>query len=100
MAFKLYSDSILDRPLVACDVCGQPIMDVWNDKATGSPSHDGQVSNVMVHHAACVATGSVTISLIDFLRLLCVQQRIGDLGSDGGIDKLTVEYPTGKGFAV
>ena len=54
MAFKLYSDSMLDQPVLACDVCGQQIIDVWNDKATGSPSHNGQVTDVTVHHAACV----------------------------------------------
>ena len=99
MPFKLYSDQFTDQPIFVCDVCDQPIFDIWNNKATGSPSHDGQASDVTVHHATCVPpAGAVTIPLIDFLRLLVVQSRPGDLGSIGGLDKVCVEYPTGKGF--
>lgn len=101
MAFKLYSDAQMDQPLFACDVCGQKIIDIWSDKATGSPSHDGQVTDVVVHHAACIpSAGTVTILLVDFLRLLVIGNRPGDLGSDGVTDKLSVEYPSGKGFEV
>lgn len=101
MAFKLYSDQFSDQPVLMCDVCDQKIFDIWNDKATGSPSHDGQTSAVTVHHAACVPpAGAVTIPLIDFLRLFVVQSRPGDLGSVGGMDRVGVEYPTGKGFEV
>jgi hypothetical protein len=99
MAFKLYSDAQIDMPMLTCDVCGERIIDIWNDKATGSPSHDGQTTQVSVHHAACVPpSGTVTIALIDFLRLLVVQNRVGDLGSNQGIDTVFVQYPTGKGF--
>jgi len=98
MGFKLYSDAIADVPLLACDVCGQKIADVWNDKATGSPGTNGQITDVKVHHAACVAQGTVTIALIDFLRLFVLANRIGNLASNGTMDRLTVEYPTGKGF--
>lgn len=97
MAFKLSSDANADFPMLICDVCGEKVFDIWNDKATGSPV-DGQVTEVKVHHAKCQATGTVTISLIDFLRLFVVQNRVGDLGSSGSIDKVSVEYPTGKGF--
>lgn len=100
MAFKLYSDAQTDRPILVCDVCGQKIADVWSGKATGTPSGAGQVTDVTVHHAACVPpAGAVTIPMVDFLRLLVIQNRIGDLGSNGVIDRLYVEYPTGKGFA-
>lgn len=98
MAFKLYSDKITDLPHLACDVCGQRIVDVWNEKATGTPTGDGKVSEVVVHHAACKATGTVTIPLVDFLRLFVIGIRIGNLASDGKTDRLSVEYPTGKGF--
>lgn len=99
MAFKLQSDSVNDRPLILCDVCDQPIYDLWNDKATGTPTI-GQTTDVTVHHAACTPpAGSVTIPLIDFLRLFTIQGRVGDVGSDGGIDKACVEYPTGGRFA-
>jgi hypothetical protein len=101
MGFKLYSDSSVDRPMLACDVCGLKVFDFWTDKATGTPSHDGQLSDVTVHHAACTPpAGAVTMSLIDFLRLFVVQSRIGDLGSNSTMDKVSVEYPTGKGFSV
>lgn len=99
MAFKLYSDSFLDRPLLVCDVCNQSITDLYGDKVTGTPSHDGQVSDVTVHHATCPPpAGAVTMSLVDFLRLLVIQGRIGDIGTDQGIDTAHVQYPTGKGF--
>lgn len=99
MAFKLYSDSQVDMPMLTCDVCSERIIDIWNDKATASPSGNGQVTDVSVHHAACVPPpGTVTMPLIDFLRLLVVQNRVGDLGSHQGIDTVYVKYPTGKGF--
>lgn len=98
MAFKLYSDKVSDLPFLACDVCGQRIVDVWGDKATGTPSNDGKVSEVVVHHAACKATGAVQIPLVDFLRLFVISNRIGNLASDGKTDRLSVEYPSGKGF--
>ena len=98
MGFRLQSDSASQRPLIVCDVCSQPILDIWNDKATGTPTI-GQTVDITVHHATCTPPdGSVTIPLIDFLRLLSVQNRLGDLGSDGTMDKVGVEYPTGKGF--
>lgn len=97
MAFKLYSDSLGDRPLLVCDVCGLNIVDLWNDKATGSPVPSG-ITDVIIHHAACVASGTVTIPLIDFVRLFTVANRPGDMGSDGIVDKVSVEYPMGKGF--
>lgn len=100
MGFKLQSDSFMDRPVILCDVCDQPLADIFSDKATGTPTTN-QFNVVTVHHATCVPpAGSVTIPLIQFLRLLVVQNRIGDLASDGGIDKVGVEYPTGKGFEV
>lgn len=98
MAFKLYSDSFSDIPRLVCDVCSEVIVDVWSDKATGSPSHDGQTTDVTIHHAACPASGAVTILLIDFMRLFAVQARIGDLGSNGQIDTAHVQYRTGRGF--
>lgn len=99
MTFKLYSDAQVDQPMICCDVCGEKIIDVWSDKATGTPSHDGQLSAVTVHHAACVPpAGSVTMLLIDFLRLFVITNRIGDLGSNQGVDTLHVQYPTGRGF--
>lgn len=98
MGFKLYSDPTVDRPMFACDVCGQQIVDIWNDKATGSPSHDGQVTDVTIHHRTCQASGTVTMLLIDFIRLLVVSTRPGDLGSNGVLDKVSVEYPMGRGF--
>lgn len=100
MAFKLFSDSMMDTPLISCDVCGQDILDIWNDKATGSPSHNGQVTGVTIHHAGCVATGTVTIPLIEFLRLLAISLRLGDVGSDGLLNTAHVQYPMGKGFEV
>lgn len=100
MGFKLYSDSIDDRPLLACDVCGLKIVDIWNDKATGTPSNNGQTSDVTIHHAACAATGAVTIPLIEFIRLFVVAARPGDLGSDGVVNTVHVQYPMGKGFEV
>ena len=101
MAFKLYSDAQMDHPVLCCDVCGERMIDVWNDKATGSPTHDGQMSAMTVHHAACVPpAGAVTMLLIDFLRLFVVQNRLGDLAADGVTDKLTVSYPAMKGFEV
>lgn len=98
MAFKLYSDQLTDLPYLACDVCGQRIVDVWSDKASGSPTNDGKISEVVVHHAACKAPGALQIPLINFLRLFVIGNRIGNVGSDGKTDRLIVEYPTGKGF--
>jgi hypothetical protein len=98
MGFKLYSDSMVDQPLLACDVCGQKIIDIWNDKATGTPSHDGQISDVTIHHAGCVATGSISMQLVDFIRLFIISSRPGNLGSTGGIDEVHVQYPTGGRF--
>lgn len=101
MAFKLYSDANTDQPVVACDVCGEKILDLWSGRATGSPSHDGQTTDVSVHHPACVPPpGAVTIPLIEFLKLFTIMNRLGDFGSLGGTDRLTVEYPTGRGFEV
>lgn len=100
MPFKLYSDVVSDAPVLSCDVCGGRILDVWNDKATATPSNNGQTTDVVVHHAKCAATGAVTIPLVNFLRLFIIANRVGDLGSDGKLDRLTVEYPTGKGFEI
>jgi hypothetical protein len=93
MAFKLSSDSLVDQPILMCDVCQQKIVDIWNDKATGSPAN-GQVVDVTVHHAGCQATGTVTMPLIDFLRLFVARTRLGDVASDGSIDRVYVECPT------
>lgn len=100
MSFKLYSDSISDQPVLICDVCSLPIIDLWSGKATGSPVKNGQLTDIIVHHPDCAATGDVNLSLIDFLRLFATSNRIGNLGSSEGIDKVSVEYPTGKGFAL
>ena len=99
MAFKLYSGSSVDQPILMCDVCGLKIVDVWNDQATASPGHDGQVVDVTVHHAACPATGAVSMPLIDFLRLFVSRSRLGDVASDGTTDKVYVECPTKGMFA-
>jgi hypothetical protein len=101
MGFKLYSDGQVDRPVLVCDVCGETNLDLWNDKATGTPTFNGQLSTVTVHHRTCVPpTGSVTMLLIDFLRLFSVQSRLGDLATNGLIDSVAVEYPTGRRFQV
>jgi len=97
MSFKLQSDGKTDYPTLVCDVCGQKIFDIWSDKATSSPAKD-QTVDVQIHHAKCQASGTVTIPLIEFLRFFVVQNRVGDLGSNGIVDKVSVEYPTGKGF--
>ena len=100
MAFKLRKDSNADTPLICCDVCGDPIFDIWSARATSTPT-TGQTVAVTVHHPACVPPpGAVTISLIDFLRLFSTQNRLGDLGSDGTTETVCVQYPTGKGFQV
>ena len=99
MAFKLQSDAVNDRPIILCDVCSQPIQDIWNSRATGSPVN-GQTTALTVRHATCAAAGAVDIALIDFLRLLIIQNRAGDMGSDGKKDWVRVEYPTGKRFQV
>lgn len=98
MSFKLYSDAMVDLPMLVCDTCHEKIVDVWNDKASGSPGSDGKVTDVVIHHAKCAGAGSVHIPLIDFLKLLVVQYRLGSLGSNGVTDKVTLEYPSGKGF--
>jgi len=98
MGFKLYSDSLGDQPYLACDVCGQQIVDIWNDKATATPSYNGQLSDVTVHHAACAATGAVTMLLVDFIRLFVVTNRPGNRGSDGQFDNVNVQYPMGGRF--
>jgi hypothetical protein len=100
MAFKLYSDASLDQPVILCDVCSQPMHDLWGGKATGTPTNDGQLSVLTLHHAACSASGAVTISLIEFFRLFVITNRVGDVGSDGVLEKACVEYPMGKGFEV
>lgn len=97
MAFKLYSDQIMDMPVLACDVCGERILDIWSEKATSTPTN-GKTTNVIVHHAKCAATGTVTIPLADFVRLFVIANRVGSVGSNGKVDKITMEYPTGKGF--
>lgn len=98
MAFKLFIDETGDYPHLLCDVCGQKVNDFWNGKATSTPGGVGQASDIVVHHPTCVAAGTVSISLIEFLRLFAVKNRIGDVSSDGVKDKATLEYPMGKGF--
>ena len=98
MGFKLYSDQFSDLPILACDVCGERILDIWNDKATGSPGLDGQTTDVVIHHASHVVTGTVTMALVDFIRLFIIQSRPGNLGSDGQHDHVDVQYPMGGRF--
>jgi hypothetical protein len=100
MGFKLYSDSLVDQPLLACDVCGLRISDIWNDKATGSPGQDGQVTDIIIHHAACVAAGTIHMQLVDFIRLFVISARPGDLSSNGQVDQCRVEYPMGGRFEI
>jgi hypothetical protein len=100
MGFKLYSDQLMDMPLLACDVCGEKILDIWNDKATGSPGHDGSTTDVKIHHAKCQAPqGTVTMALVDFIRLFVLTNRPGNASSDKKMDRITVEYPIGKRFS-
>ena len=100
MSFKLRSDASTDFPTLVCDVCDQGIFDLWNDKATGTPTN-GQTVDITVHHATCTPpAGTVTMPLIEFLRLFTIMNRIGDVGSDNTNEKAYVEYPTGKGFEV
>lgn len=99
MAFKLYSDGSVDHPFISCDVCSEKITDVWSAKATGSPQA-GQTVGVTVHHPSCAATGAITMSLIEFLRMFVVKNRIGDVGSDGQVETAHVPYPEGRGFEV
>ena len=98
MGFKLYSVQFSDLPILACDVCGERILDIWNDKATGSPGLDGQTTDVVIHHASHVVTGTVTMALVDFIRLFIIQSRPGNLGSDGQHDHVDVQYPMGGRF--
>lgn len=99
MSFKLYSDQYGDRPIIPCDVCGQPIFDFWNDLATATPT-DGQTVNVTVYHKNCVPPnpGSVVMLMIDFLRLLAMKSSIGDISTDETKDKMLVQIPSGSGF--
>ena len=98
MGFKLYSDSMMDRPILMCDVCGGQLVDLFADKASGSPGSNGQITDVVVHHAKCASAGAVHIPLLDFLKLFAIENRIGTLGTDGAVNRLTVEHPAGKGF--
>ena len=98
MGFKLYSDSMTDMPMLACDVCGERIIDIWNDKATGSPGRDGQTTDVVVHHATHDVPGTVSMLLVDFIRLFVVQNRPGNLGSDGVNNTVHVQYPMARRF--
>ena len=97
--FKLYSDQYADRPMIPCDVCGTPIMDLWSDLATATPT-DGQIVDVTCYHKTCVPPnpGSVTMLMIDFLRLLAMKYSIGDIASDAVKDKLIFQFPLGAGF--
>ena len=98
MIFKLLSDAKMDVPFLVCEVCKERTLDLDNDKATGTPQRDGKVVDVVVHHAKCAATGTVSMSLRDFLKLFAVQHRLGDLGSDGKLDRIVLEVPTGRRF--
>lgn len=101
MGFKLYSDQYGDRPMIMCDVCGQPLMDFWTDFATATPV-DGQTVDVICYHKTCVPAqqGSVTMLMIDFLRLHALKNSIGDIGSDGVRDRVSFLFPMGAGFEV
>jgi len=98
MPFKLRADSLMDQPLLACDVCGEPIYDFWNAKASGDRVPDGSVTAVTVHHPACAAAGAVHIPLMDFLQLFVSRNRLGDVGSDGVLDRVSVECPMNRRF--
>lgn len=99
MAFKLYSDQYGDRPFLLCDVCGQPLLDMWSDLATATPT-SGQTVDVTCYHKTCVPPnpGSVVMLMIDFLRLYALKTCIGDLANEGQKDKLTFLFPAGARF--
>lgn len=101
MAFKLYSDQYGARPMLMCDVCGQPLMDLWSDFATATPT-SGQTVDVTCYHKTCTpqTPGSVTMLMIDFLRLYGLKSSLGDIASEGGKDRVCFQFPTGSGFEV
>lgn len=98
MIFKMLSDAKMDVPFLVCEVCKERVFDLDNDKATGTPGHDGKIVDVVIHHAKCAATGTVSMPLRGFMSLFAVQHRLGDLGSDGKTDKIVLEVPTGRRF--
>lgn len=93
MAFKLTQESGRDLPTVMCDVCGNRIYDLWGDLVSGSLG-----GNLIVHHKACVTTEPLHTTVAKFFGMLIARNRIGDLGSDGTTDKITLELPTTEGF--
>lgn len=101
MAFKLYSDSFGAKPILLCDVCQNSLLDIWSDFATATPA-SGQTVDVTVYHKTCVPPnpGSVTMLMVDFLRLYALKSSIGDIATDGVKDKMSFQFPSGAGFEV
>jgi hypothetical protein len=98
MAFKLFIDETYDYPYLVCDVCGEKVNDLWSGKATSTPGGAGQTSDVVVHHPTCPAVGTVSIPLIEFLRLFAIKNQVGDISTVGLAERVSAEYPVGKGF--
>lgn len=101
MAFKLYSDQFGAKPILLCDVCQEPLLDIWSDLATATPT-SGQTVDVTTYHKTCTpqSPGSVVMLMVDFLRLYAMKSGIGDVATDGVKDKMCFMFPVGAGFEV
>lgn len=95
MGFKLMQEGG-DWPVLTCDVCGDRIVDLWADKASGSRV-DGGLGNIVVHHAGCATAEPLHMSLIDFFGLFGVRNRVGDVVSDSASTRIVTRDP-GGGF--
>lgn len=97
MAFKLTQDGSGDVPVLACDVCGERIWDIFGDLASATRVN-GKLGNIVIHHKACLTDEQLHMTLIVFFRLFATKNRIGDVASDGVTERTTLEIPFGEGF--
>ncbi len=86
MAFKLTQEG-RDFPVLICDICGERIIDLWSDLVSGSRT----TGNVVIHHRACPTTEPVHTTIIKFFGMFLALNRVGDLASDGVVEKISLE---------
>jgi len=98
MSLKLVNDGGRDIPVIICDVCGKRIVDVWDDLVSGTRGTFESPGTLVFHHKTCSTTEPVHTSLRAFLAMLGGRNRFGELGQNGGVDRVVFEMHTDEDF--
>ena len=98
MSLKLVNEGGRDIPIVVCDVCGKRIVDPWEDLVSGTRGTLEAPGTLVFHHKGCSTTEPVHTSIRTFFAMIAGRNRFGELGQNGGVDRVTLEMTTDEDF--